>query len=675
MGSDLVAVPSSKQPLLQFLAGSRTLHEAKEVHQASPLGVMRHRMRSKAPPKVSIAPTPALIATSVRATHASCCSRCVGALSSQSCAMVVHCSVCGDSMHAQCAYPPLPDVVCTPEIISTWVCEPCLHDQALQGLPVAGKYPFCMECAEGQRETWRLKDNLVACVSCRASYHQTCAGLSDKQDLSNWTCSRCSTSGCPGRIRLKHWSLELVQQQNGRVIPVVRGTRCDQKGPLDSLWRTSEIVHALTPTKLITRKWVVIRLIGPMSKRLAQNLNLPKYLMVNFKSGFKLQSWMSLVRYARCLPPPALKAALSFFDYEPDFTPLKTLEKDTDLISSKDNRRHAKRTGRETKWLLQKRIRSTHHWTAADVGLLQKSLLEVRPSTPHFWQRVAACVGKPATECQAHAFGPVSSRSTDKHCRDSVMKNCAGNEIKNQALPTELGPAPKKDGPRRAQRVRTFLNARCFGRGRDFLYASPSKPQNGASPKRTPSKNMLPETDLLKSDSNAPQFLADAFASPTSINFLDSLHTGCTPTSGQKLKRVATPFSMASSSMITKSNVGTLDDDGDDDDVGHSMNENHLDLGDCTWQPIGLDSFICEARDRRNKLARSGKLWTSRARTSPHSSGTARVKMRRASGLYRKVKAAMDATPKSVASESEDELAPVAAIPLYTGVDPGGEWP
>merc|ERR1712032_777837 len=93
---------------------------------------------------------------------------------------------------------------------------------------------------------------------------------------------------------------------------------------------------------------------------------------------------------------------------------------------------------------------------------LQRALRTVRPSSLDFWQQVAYSVGQSAEECQRRAFGSRSARCHQGRPRTSTT--CSGKHQKTNSAAT-LGVLPKKDGPRRARRIRAFINARCFARG------------------------------------------------------------------------------------------------------------------------------------------------------------------------------------------------------------------
>jgi len=107
--------------------------------------------------------------------------------------------------------------------------------------------------------------------------------------------------------------------------------------------------------------------------------------------------------------------------------------------------------------------------------------------------------------------------------------------------------------------------------------------------------------------------------------------------------------------------------DFDDDEEDGLTRGTTLDLGDSKWQPKGIDSFICESRIQRGRIEKHGKQ-DPPCNSPPRASRAANL--RRAAALFCKLDsraaavAALDSTPNSVASESEDEAAPVAMIPV-----------
>jgi len=158
--------------------------------------------------------------------------------------------------------------------------------------------------------------------------------------------------------------------------------------------------------------------------------------------------------------------------------------------------------------------------------------------------------------------------------------------------------------------------------------------------------------------------------SPGSLAFLDSLHTGCTPSSsGKKSKQVVRKLFPQAEDAAPR-----CLDDAFAETLSAPDCKSLLDSGDTTWQPMGIDTFICGARVRRGRsrglplqrhLPRGPVLPLRAAELA------ARAELRRAPKLFRKVDvsaieaaAAFDYdSPRSAPAESDDEVAPVAAIP------------
>mmetsp|Transcript_20663 Transcript_20663/g.40371 ORF Transcript_20663/g.40371 Transcript_20663/m.40371 type:complete len:130 (-) Transcript_20663:466-855(-) len=97
---------------------------------------------------------------------------------------------------------------------------------------------------------------------------------------------------------------------------------------------------------------------------------------------------------------------------------------------------------------------------------------------------------------------------------------------------------------------------------------------------------------------------------------------------------------------------------------GNDVRAATLDVCDGTWQPKGIDAFICEARVRQNRGCRTSR------HLQPVRTPTRRTtNLRKAAALFNQLEnraaamAALESSPASVASESEDEAAPLAMIP------------
>lgn len=123
-------------------------------------------------------------------------------------------------------------------------------------------------------------------------------------------------------------------------------------------------------------------------------------------------------------------------------------------------------------------------WSPADLALLQQALTAVRPSAPGFWQRVAVRVGRPADQCRDKAFHgraaqldvcaddaadllpPASKRSRGPPAAGGLHPEGEGA---NAAAPPCIGVLPKSHGPRRARMIQEFLTQRSYCSGHDFF--------------------------------------------------------------------------------------------------------------------------------------------------------------------------------------------------------------
>jgi len=733
----------------------------------------------------------ALLASSRKAAHAAAdpaskvtlgrtsapgprCARCRG-VGLQASAATLRCR-CGFVVHSSCAYPPLPEKVAAVAAVRGWSCDACVQVQAFQAAVASGPNgrpqclhdDFCCVCAGCGPESAL---GLVPCSSCRASFHPSCAvtqvpvPCGEAVATSAQSCPSCSAvrGRLADRVSLEQWSLELVSQAGGesgqRAVPVVRGVRLSATGPPGALWQTSEIVHVMEPRTLLTRTGQIVELRGPLCQQLADRLHLPRQLAQSFQAGFPQHAWLALLRYVSQPPPPAIIAALEACNHGQPQQARRPVAV----------RHHARRTKAGTA------PPQKAGWTAADVAALRQALREIRPSQANYWQLVAQQVGRPTEECQRQAFGadapaapsgPGKRRATRGNVRDK--ENVAPPE-------EELAGAPQKDGPRRAKRVRAFLNARSFGSGRDFLQlepnladdepaaASAAVPPPAAPPVAAANAESADveklAADVANSETSPPtaptttasareaeasttagNFSAEVAVaehavtnnnnnnnnsnnnnnntsntdniqthglqtnertntsntdnqseaapvaaatlpvgrpglpdapSPGSLLFLSSLHTGLTP-EGPAAQR----WQMDSSPGLADCFGGRRRlQFGEEEELDEA--EDVLGLGDSSWEPKGLDGFICEARARRGRfLAARGRgemAPGSPLRPVRTKELAARQEMHRAPALLRRVdgrdfaRAALDTTPKSEASEtSEDEMAPIANIPVLS---------
>mmetsp|Transcript_18344 Transcript_18344/g.57714 ORF Transcript_18344/g.57714 Transcript_18344/m.57714 type:complete len:445 (-) Transcript_18344:80-1414(-) len=430
------------------------------------------------------------------------------------------------------------------------------------------------------------------------------------------------------------------------------------------LWRSSEIVHAMTPTTLVTRSRMVVQLSGPLSLRLAAKLEIPPDLRQRFRRGFPTLHWMPLVRYSQGGLPASLQTAAD----EP-CTAIVPSSLDPEADQSAPASASCSSTA-GTERAAQKRLRSAtgEWWTQEDTLRLKGALHEIRPSAPQFWQRVAARVGRPSIECQQQAFGPARSPARKQTAKPAPAGSTADLAVHDERPPTVL---PKKDGPRREQRLRAFLQERSFGTGNDMLgIAAQGKVPEAATPSRRKvaregggeaDASGCPEADPFMTPSRQGQ----EAPSPGCASFFESLHTGFTPV--LKTKRQPDGTDLPSGNASGSLQICCMGGIGDDEagERGGMTCRSLLDLGDLSWQPKGVDGFICETRAQRGRLARVAR---GSARSHSPDRPPRAANLRRAEALFCRLdgrmaaEAALEGTPRSMASGSDDE-APLAVIP------------
>lgn len=520
-----------------------------------------------------------------------------------------------------------------------------------------------------------------------------------------------------GRVVLTQWSLELVPLSNGRKAPVVRGIRTDQQGPCDMMWRTCEIADAVTPTLLVTTQSAAVQLVGPLSRPLAQKLRLPARLARSFSQGFPVKEWHNLIacsptKRVRAQTPPVGKVAP---EGSPDLR-RQTLVPPPQPAVANGPPGSLKRRGKPPAPIA---------WAPADLEALKQALAKVRPSAPHFWWQVALLVSRPPEECRARAFGPRGQSPARKRGRRAASGERGGcgeargdqGQADEEVQPSVASGAPptvtsRREGPRRTQQVRQLLNATSFGGQRDLLQLPVARRDPGSASSSAGGlgstsfhgagigSTSLGESGLgncrgtlqgSEAATSLPvqRFTADATRaavepaaaekvqhperqdvvemevptapSPNSLHFLDSLHTGCTPPAKSRpLARRLFDESVEDDALA--------ESEADEDAPRGGSLWSTLDLGDGTWQPKGVDSFICDAQARRRKLADGGAA----ARAKGKNPARVALPPRRRGGLAARLGAPADwgagvaacfRSPIRGASESEEDVAPVAAIP------------
>ncbi|KAF4756208.1 hypothetical protein FOZ63_020552, partial [Perkinsus olseni] len=107
-----------------------------------------------------------------------------------------------------------------------------------------------------------------------------------------------------------NWAL-IIARQRGREVPVIQGKRIewDSSGTKvlrQSIWATSEIVHALTEKLLVTRGGSIVRLRGRFDRAMAESAcgaatdetkeRPPRRVMELFEDGLPWDRWKCILR-------------------------------------------------------------------------------------------------------------------------------------------------------------------------------------------------------------------------------------------------------------------------------------------------------------------------------------------------------------------------------------------
>lgn len=490
------------------------------------------------------------------------------------------------------------------------------------------------------------------------------------------------------RVVLEQWSLEVVARQGGEKVVVVRGIRRDAQGATDAVWRTCEIMDVVTPTLLVTRKTAMVELVGPLSRPLARQLRVPARLVRSFADGFP-KDWREQ------LVAPQSRGR------QPGRSQSNVKAGECSLEEPSEHRTLIVPPPQPPAPAVASRVRSrpppkrtSSAWTEEELANLQQALAKVRPSVPFYWRQVAMLVGRLPEECRSKAFGaghgpPQSPPAKRRKC---VPFPAAGLDVVSQ--PVTLKAMAQRDGPRRAQQLRNHLHAASFGASRDLLLPVARGAASAGAASRAyqpcasdevvapPLERTCAATDggpvpgtppqRLRHEASrgggedavqAPDFGASLEASPSSQKFLDSLHTGLTPRGKQLPLNRKLVFQ-------SPPRIQGRRDNGEEDELQPAALLSSLDLGDSTWQPKGVDSFICDARARRAQL---GKVPQRPVPAPLRRQGLAsRLGWREAPPLFRQVDSwgarvaacfENPSGPEDGASDSDDEVAPIATIP------------
>lgn len=219
---------------------------------------------------------------------------------------------------------------------------------------------------------------------------------------------------------------------------------------------------------------------------------------------------------------------------------------------------------------------------------------EVRPSAPNYWEQVASLCGQRPEACRRHAFGG----GGHNHVRQKIA-----HTPRKVQPPPSLDCCPKRDGPRRAKKIRNFLNAHNFSAPHDFL-------------------SMLHgEGDAETEECSAP--VADTVPSQTAFETISKFSIDFSP-----IKTIM-PANKTRSSLLHQKSMPKQ------------------------WQPIGLDSFICHHRHPKNTKRTGEKLLPNLA---PHKTRHNVSKLFQKIDAYENAQASADLTPQSCQSNSDDDF-------------------
>eukprot|EP00929_Paragymnodinium_shiwhaense_P000419 TRINITY_DN100670_c0_g1_i1.p1 TRINITY_DN100670_c0_g1~~TRINITY_DN100670_c0_g1_i1.p1 ORF type:complete len:694 (-),score=125.83 TRINITY_DN100670_c0_g1_i1:164-2245(-) len=617
------------------------------------------------------------------------CPRCLCDIE-ESAADALCCVSCGDNIHAACLYPPVPAKLHgSSSRLPCWKCDTCLQEDRLcNKSDSSGHYDICMACLKFGRQHG---GDLERCLACRGSFHRRCFSSA----LAPGLCPSCDDAQRQSPVQLQRWTLELVPQGD-RSVPVVQGW-CEAGDDTEGCWRSSEIVHVVSPTLLVTRSRVVVKLVGVLSKKAARTVRLPPPLARYFSAGFPVAHWRLLVRYADGQMPEEVQAALHGEPTEAvaasSETALALLSAGT--IASHADAAHGYDASRKKAASSQARRKSTDsreperrqalHDPAARAALTV-ALGEVRPSTPNFWLAVAARMAMDGfvlspEDCRDLAFGEdIESQRPVQRERPSKRLTVAQHApLLPLQLPESLALAlPESSRTRRVSKNgKAALHAQAFGdREGDFFALAPA---SASSPtrKRTCSAQEASSPAAEKSAA-LPD---DLLSSPGMLDFLSSLHTGLSPpregearpakrTRSRKPLALEAPPALLALPWTGNAAVGASEGGANP-----------------AWEPKGLDSFVLKARSSRGscgitQAARRGGIGADlaatvrRGNTEQKALDLLREEDERRQ-LRREALAACDDCEGGDNSDptlSEDEMAPLPSMPPVLGGADSAEW-
>lgn len=169
--------------------------------------------------------------------------------------------------------------------------------------------------------------------------------------------------------------------------------------------------------------------------------------------------------------------------------------------------------------------------------------------------------------------------------------------------PPSLDCCPKRDGPRRAIKIRNFLNAHNFNASHDFL-------------------SMLHGEENAETEHGIAPFV-DTVPSQDALDTISKFSIDFSPI------KTTMPADKTRSALLYQKSM-------------HKQ-----------WQPIGLDSFICHRRHPKNTKRTGEKLLPSLA---PHKTKHNVSKLFQRIDAYENAQASADLTPQSYQSNSDDDF-------------------
>ncbi|KAF4731744.1 hypothetical protein FOZ62_011550 [Perkinsus olseni] len=399
------------------------------------------------------------------------CQRCLG-LTEHECPVVLRCHGCGFRCHPQCTYPPLR---CNPRRLRHWMCEACAQERHAKS-KVTMHYNYCVVCGSGG-------DLINKCATCRHASHADC------ESLHHGRCTLCARnmSVHTKRLDLYNWAL-IIARQKGRKVPVIQGKRIewDSSGTKvlrQSIWATSEIVHALTEKLLVTRGGSIVRLRGRFDRAMAESAcgaatdetkeRPPRRVMELFEDGLPWDRWKCILRFHN--DDHINKDLLSVTDLGV-LVGEDILKLDASMEEEKSN--VASAVGKNPRPKAKGKVRRGHSaepqevevqslddgWTKEEIERLYKAVDNEGHITDGFWKRVAKGVGtKTARECsRRYCRGGKKSPAPHRNKPVEAKAKLRSDDVDMGVDDRGTDIVFKKDGVRRFKAIQQFMKDHQF---------------------------------------------------------------------------------------------------------------------------------------------------------------------------------------------------------------------